>query len=69
MQNKERSLDYLGSALKLKSCVMWNYANMDALLVVALEIERILVELGEIPIELLKEDQEEGFITNAIVEK
>jgi hypothetical protein len=42
---------------------------MDALLVVALEIERILVELGEIPIELLKEDQEEGFITNAIVEK
>lgn len=69
MQNKERGLDYLASALKLESCVMWNYANMDALLVAILEVERILVELGEILIELLKEDQEEGFIANKIVEK
>ncbi len=48
---------------------MWNYANMDALFVAALEIEKNLVELGEIPFELLKEDQEEGFIVDAIVEK
>jgi hypothetical protein len=42
---------------------------MDALLIIALEVERILVELGKIVIELLKEDQEEGFIVNAIVDK
>ncbi len=69
MQNKEKGLEYLGSTLKLESCVMWNYANMDALLIIALEVERILVELGKIVIELLKEDQEEGFIVNAIVDK
>jgi hypothetical protein len=31
---------------------------MDALFVAALQVERILVELGEIPFELLKEAQE-----------
>jgi hypothetical protein len=30
-------------------CVMQDYANMNALLVVVLEVERILVELGKIP--------------------
>jgi hypothetical protein len=34
-----------------------------------LEVERILAKLGKNPFELLKEDQEEGFIANAIVEK
>jgi hypothetical protein len=35
---------------------------MEALLNVALEVERVLVELGETPFELLKEQHEENMI-------
>jgi hypothetical protein len=38
------------------SCVMKDYASMDELLAVALVVEKFLVELGETPYELLKEE-------------
>jgi hypothetical protein len=34
---------------------MKDYANMDVLFDAALEVERVLVELGKTPFELLKE--------------
>jgi hypothetical protein len=36
-----------------KLCVMRDYANMDELLAIALEVEWVLVKLGEIPFELV----------------
>jgi len=39
---------------------MKDYASMESLLNVALEVERVLVELGEIFFELLKEKHEEN---------
>jgi hypothetical protein len=43
--------------LKIRNfCVMRDYASMDELLVATLEVEIILVELGETPCELLKEE-------------
>jgi hypothetical protein len=47
---------------------MRDFANMDALLVVALEVEWVLVELEEIPFELLKAKHEEAVVAN-VVEK
>ncbi len=41
---------------------------MDELLIATLEIERVLMESGETPYELLKEEQK-GVVTNAIMEK
>ncbi len=46
------------SRLKLeikKICVMQDHANMESLLSVTLEVEWMLVELGEAPFEMLKE--------------
>jgi len=53
-----------------KFCVMKDYANMEALLNVALEVERVLIEIGETPFEMLKEEQKENMtIGDIIVEK
>lgn len=41
-------------------CMMRDYANMESLFNVALEVEWVLVELGEILFELLKEKHEEN---------
>ncbi len=48
---------------------MTDHASMDELFIAALEVERMLVELGEIPFNLLKEKQEEGAMANTIIEK
>lgn len=43
---------------------------MEALLNVALEVERVLIEIGETPFEMLKEEQKENMtIGDIIVEK
>jgi hypothetical protein len=48
---------------------MRDYVNMEALLVAALEVEHVLVKLGETPFELLKEEHEENMtIVETIVE-
>jgi hypothetical protein len=53
-----------------KLCVMRDYANMEALLNVALEMEWVLAELCETPFELLKEEQEKNMGTiKMVVEK
>jgi hypothetical protein len=39
---------------------MMDYANMDVLFYVTLEVEWVLVKLGKIPFELSKEEQEEN---------
>jgi hypothetical protein len=41
-----------------KLCVVREYVNMEALLVVILEIEKVFRELGEAPYEPFKEEQE-----------
>jgi hypothetical protein len=51
-----------------KLCVMRDYVNMDALLTIALEVEWVLVELEEIPFELLRVEHEDGVVAN-VVEK
>lgn len=48
-----------------KLCVMRDYVNMDALLAITLEVEWVLVELQEIPFELLKVEHEEGVLADA----
>ncbi len=55
--------------LKIKKlCVMWDYANMDFMLVGTLKVDQILIELGEIPFELLKEEQKDGIVAHVVGE-
>jgi hypothetical protein len=69
MLNKGRG-SCLGYTLETKKLsVMTDHASMDELFIAALEVERMLVELGEIPFNLLKEKQEEGAMANTIIEK
>lgn len=48
---------------------MWDYVNMDVMFVTILEVEQVLVKLGETLFEPLKEEQEDGIVVNAVVEK
>jgi hypothetical protein len=43
-----------------KLCIVRNFADIEELVGVATELERVLGELGETPFEPLKEEQEEG---------
>jgi hypothetical protein len=62
-------LSHLRPEIK-KLCVMRDYANMEALLNVVLEVERVLTKIGETPFEMLKEEQKENMtIGDTIVEK
>jgi len=45
------------------------YANVEEMLVVTKDIERVLGELCEMPLEPLKEEYEEGMTTNIGLEK
>jgi cell fate (sporulation/competence/biofilm development) regulator YmcA (YheA/YmcA/DUF963 family) len=67
VEHRRRFLFRLQPEIK-KLCVMKDYANMEALLNVALEMEQVLAELGETPFELFKEEQEEnmGIVEMAI---
>ncbi len=47
---------------------MKDYTSMDRPLAITLEVEWVLTKLGEIPFELLKEEQEEGAVVD-VVEK
>lgn len=59
LEQKRRFMSWLRLEIR-KMCVMKDYANMESLLNVALEVEQILVELSEIIFELLKEKHEEN---------
>ncbi len=48
---------------------MWDYVNMDVMFATILEVEQVLVKLGETLFEPLKEEQEDGTVVNAVVEK
>ncbi len=48
---------------------MWDYVNMDVVFVTILEVEWVLVKLGETLFEPLKEEQEDGIVVNVAVEK
>ncbi len=48
---------------------MWDYVNMDVVFVTILEVEWVLVKVGETLFKLLKEEQEDGIVVNAMVEK
>jgi len=52
-----------------KLCIVWDCANMEALLAIALELEKVLGELRETPFDPLKEQEEFMNVTNAMVEK
>jgi len=43
-----------------KLCVVRTFADIEELVGAAIEVERVLGELGETPFEPLKEEQEEG---------
>jgi len=45
------------------------YANVEKMLVTAKEVEKVLCELGEMPLEPLKEEWEEGMIVDIGLEK
>ncbi len=51
-----------------KLCVVRTFTDIEELVGVATELERVLGELGETPFEPLKEEQEEG-VAEAIMEK
>ncbi len=51
-----------------KLCVMRTFTNIEELVGVAIELDRILGELGETPFEPLKEEQEEG-VEETMMEK
>ncbi len=42
-----------------KFCVVHTYVDMDELLAIAIEVEKVLGEIGETPFELLKEEKDE----------
>lgn len=69
VEQRRRFLSCLQLKIKML-CVMKNYANTEAKFIVALEMQRVLAELGETPFELLKEEQEKNMgIVEMIVEK
>jgi len=51
-----------------KLCVVRTFADIEELVGAAIELERVLGELGEIPYEPLKEEQEEG-VAETMMEK
>ncbi len=67
-KQRKRHIFWLHPKIK-KLCVMWDYANMDFMFVGTLKVDQILIELGETPFELLKEEQEDGVAAHAIGEK
>lgn len=52
-----------------RNCAMWDYVNMDVVFVTILEVEWVLVKLGDTLFEPLKEEQEDGIVVNVVVEK
>ncbi len=56
-EQKRRFLARLRPEIR-KLCVVKTFADIEELVGVATEVERVLGELGEIPYELLKEEQE-----------
>jgi len=55
VEQRRRFLSHLILEI-MKLCVMRDYVNMDALLNAALKVDWVLVELGETPFEVLKEE-------------
>jgi hypothetical protein len=66
-QQKRRFLARLRPEIR-KLCVVRMFADIEKLVSAAIELERVLGELGEIPFEPLKEEQEEG-VTETMMEK
>jgi predicted aspartyl protease len=58
-EQRQRFLARLKPKIR-KLCVVRNFANIEELVGVATELERVLGELGETPFKPLKEEQEEG---------
>jgi hypothetical protein len=57
VEQKTRFLSKLKQKIK-KLCVVKEYVNMEALLVIILEVEKVFRKLRETPHEPLKEEQE-----------
>ncbi len=68
MQQRCRLLAHLHLDIK-KLFIVRSYANVEEILVVAKEVERVLGELGKTPFGPLNEKQEEGVISNIVLEK
>ncbi len=68
MEQRCRLLAHLHLNIK-KLFMVRSYANVEKMLVVAKEVERVLGELGKTPFEPLKEKQEEGMMSNVVLEK
>ncbi len=59
MEQRRRFLARLRPEIR-KLCVVRVFADIEELVGVAIEVERVLGELGETPFEPLKEEQDEG---------
>ncbi len=57
-KSRRRFLAHLRPEIK-KLCVVHTYADMDELLVVAIEVEKVFREIREMPFEPLKEERDE----------
>ncbi len=62
MEQRCRLLAHLHLDIK-KLFILKSYANVEEMLVVVKEVERVSGELGKTPLESLKEKQEEGMIS------
>jgi len=67
VEQRRRFLGRLRPEIR-KLCVVRTFADIEELVGVAIELERVLGELGETPYEPLKEEQEEG-VAETMMEK
>jgi hypothetical protein len=65
VEQKRRFLARLRPEIR-KLCMVRVFADIEELVAIAIEVERVLGELGETPFEPLKEEQEEGTEDNTI---
>jgi hypothetical protein len=68
VEEKKRILSKVRPKIK-KLCIVWDCANMEALLATILEEEKVLQELRKTPFDPLKEQKEFMNVANAMVEK
>lgn len=52
-----------------KLCMVRSFVIIEEMMAAAKDVEKVLGELGETPFDLLKEEQEEDMIVDAVMEK
>ncbi len=68
VEQRRKFLAHLQLRIK-KLCMVKTYVNVEEMLLVAKEVERVYGEFGEIPFEPFMEEQEEGMHNEPMLEK